>query len=106
VSIPTALLRQTVTVETYTGESATGPLFDPEIATYPGRIRPSRRWVSSASGDAVLGDAVLDLRPEAVIDVGDRVTAEGEVYRVVAVAEQRGLTRSEYLEATLSRSET
>jgi len=104
--IPSALLRQMVSIEPYLGETASGPDFG-DAVTVAGRLRPSRRWVSTTPGsDALLSDATLELRPQTAIGVGDRITCEGEIYRVMAVAEHRGLSRAEFIAADLSRSET
>lgn len=103
--IPSALLRQTVAVEPYAGESATGPLYGAAVE-YPARIQPKRRQVRDRAGDITVSDAVAFLRPDAVVAVGDRVSVEGCIYRVLAAAPAMGLTRCEHIEATLGRSET
>ena len=103
--ISTALLRQTMTVEPYEGESATGPLYGAPV-TYAVRIQPKCRQVRDQAGDITISDAVAFLRPDAVVAVGDRVTADERVYRTLAVEPLQGLTRPEHLEVTLGRSET
>lgn len=103
--IASALLRQTATVEPYTGESATGPLFGDPVA-YPARVRPKRRWMNTTTGEVSVSDAAMDMRPDAVVAVKDRVTVGETIYRVMDVAEVMGLTRPESIEATLSRSTT
>jgi hypothetical protein len=101
--MPTALLRQTVRVEPYAGEAASGPLYDAS-ASYPARVEPGRRLVRSTEDAAVVSDAVAYLRPDAVVAVGDRVTVSGIVYRVLAVDAGRGLLRDELLRVSLGRS--
>lgn len=104
--IPNALLRQTVSIEAYQGETAAGPLFADPV-TAPGLLFPKRRWVPAfPAGDVNASDAVLLLRPDVVIAVGDRVTCESVVYRVLAVNVPVGLSQAEFIATTLSRSES
>lgn len=103
--IPTALLRQTIAVEPYKGESAAGPLYTAPV-TYAVRIQPKRRQVRDQAGDITISDAVAFLRPDAVVAVGDRVTADETVYRVLAVEVLQGLAHFDHFEVTLGRSET
>lgn len=105
MTILTALLRQCASIEPYEGESATEPLFGAPV-TYPARIEPKHRWLTTATGEAVVSDAILYLRPDAAVAAGDRVTVNEVVYRVLSIAELGGLTCGEYIEATLGRSET
>lgn len=105
--IPTAILRQILTVESYLGESASGPLYDEENAVrYPARVRPRRRVVRSSEDTVTMWDAVADLRPNATVSVGDRATCDGVVYRVEAVDQQMDLGRVHHLSVQLSRSTT
>lgn len=103
--IANALLRQQLTIEPLVGESAMKPLFG-GLITYSARIQPKRRQVRDKAGDITISDAVAFLRPDAVVKVGDRATAEGTVYRVLDVAILMGLTRPDHLEITLGRSKT
>jgi len=103
--IASALLRQTATIEPYMGESATGPLFGGPVA-YSVRVRPKRHWMNTTRGEVSVSDALMDMRPDAVVAVKDRVSVGETVYRVMDVAEIMGLTRPEFIEATLSRSTT
>lgn len=103
--IPTALLRQTATVEAYSGESAAGPLYASAVS-YPARVEDASTLIRQTADAAVVAEAVVWLRPDAAVAVGDRVTVSGTVYRVLAAAPQRGLLRSEALRVTLGRSAT
>jgi len=55
--IPTALLREQLTVRRREGEGAFGPVFGPE-ASYAARIESKRRRVRTGSGEVVTGEAV------------------------------------------------
>jgi hypothetical protein len=103
--IPTAILRDTVTVEPHTGESASGPVWG-EAVSYPARIEMKRTLYRQSMDSVVLSEGIVWMRPDAVIAVGDRVTANGRKYKVVAVEPQAGLLRSECLQVTLGRSES
>ena len=103
--IPSALLRQSVTVASYEGEGAAGPVFGEPVA-YPARVEERRRLLQSGSGEVIASEAVAYLRPDVPIKVGDRVGLFGRDLRVLAVAEMRGLSRIEYLDVTLGRSES
>lgn len=100
-----ALLRQSVTVAPLQGESATGPLFGEPVA-YPARIESARRRVQTSAGPVVVSEAVAYLRPDVPVSVGDRVSFFGRSLRVLSVTPAAGAARTEYLEATLGRSES
>ena len=105
--MPTALLRQSVSVEPYSGEAAAGPVVDDGRAvSYPARVEQRRTLIRSTADAVVVSEAAVYLRPDAVVAVGDRVTVSGSVYRVLAVEPQRGLLRTEWLRVVLGRSET
>jgi len=103
--MPTALLRQSASVEPYSGEAAAGPVYGSAVS-YPARVEQRRTLIRSTADAAVVSEAAVYLRPDAVVAVGDRVTVSGSVYRVLAVEPQRGLLRTEWLRVVLGRSET
>lgn len=105
MSIPSALLRQTATVEPFVGEGGSGPLFG-EPVTYPVRVQAKRSLTYAPTGEVSVSDAVMDMRPGAAVGDGDRVTVGGVVYTVMSASEVMGLTRPESIAVTLSRSTT
>ena len=101
--IPSALLRQSLTIRPRAGEGANGPVYG-EPVTYHARIEPKRRQVRDAGGEVVISDAVAWLRPGASVAVGDQATVFGRILAVLAVAEIQGLCRTEFLEVTIGES--
>ena len=101
--IPSALLRQNLTIRQRVGEGATGPVFGDPV-THAARIEPKRRQVRDAAGELVVSDAVAWLRPGAVVAVGDQAVIFSRTLTVLAVAEIQGLSRTEFLELTIGEA--
>ncbi len=101
--IPSALLRQSLTIRPRAGEGATGPLYGDPVS-YAARIEPRRRQVRDAGGEMVISDAVAWLRPGASVAVGDQAIVFGRILAVLAVAEIQGLNRTEFLEVTIGEA--
>lgn len=101
--IPTALLRQTVEVAPYAGETASGPAYG-TATPYPARVERTRRLVRVTEDAVSVSEATAYLRPDAAVAVGDHVTIAGETYRVLTVEVLDGLLRPEALRVTLGRS--
>lgn len=98
--IPSALLADTVTLESYEGAGAHGPIFGAksEICV---RLEPRRRLLKRGDGVEVISAGVLFARPNVAIKAEDRVTCEGRTYRVLDVATQKAGRRSVFLEVIL-----
>lgn len=58
-----SLLKQTVTVQTYSGEGATGPVYATAVSV-PCRIDQKRRLVRTLSGDEAISEATLIVHPD------------------------------------------
>jgi head-tail adaptor len=101
--IPSALLRQNLTIRPRVGEGATGPVYSDPV-THAARIEPRRRQVRDAGGEVVISDAVAWLRPGAAVAVGDQAIVFGRILAVLAVADIQGLNRTEFLEVTIGES--
>jgi hypothetical protein len=101
--IPSAFLRQSLTIRPRAGEGATGPLYG-EPVTHAARIEPRRRQVRDAGGEVVISDAVAWLRPGAAVAVGDQAIVFGRILAVLAVAEVQGVRRTEFLEVTIGEA--
>lgn len=100
--IPTALLRQTVEVRRYLGDTGTGASFGRPVS-YPARVQPSRRLVRATEDSVTSAEAEAFLRPEADVRVGDHVRMGSRTYEVVGVDVLMGLLRPEGLRLILSR---
>jgi hypothetical protein len=70
-------------------------------AKLAGRWLEKRRLVRNAEGEQVISEVTVTLDPEAVLAVGDRLSADGSTYlTVIALSVSRGLGG----EATLKRA--
>ena len=98
--IPTALLRQQLTIRRREGEGALGPVFAGAV-TYAARIEAKRRQVRDGSGALVTGEAVAWLRPDVVVSPGDVALLDGRELSVLSVAELRSLSHPLVLELVL-----
>jgi hypothetical protein len=99
--IPTALLADEVTVESYEGAGAHGPIFDPTPSQVRARIEPRRSVVRRGDGTEVISRAVMFARPDAAIAAEDRVSSDGRTYRVLDIATRKAGSSSTYLEVML-----
>jgi hypothetical protein len=102
--IPTALLRDTATLELYVGENAYGSVGVDELEV-PCRIEPVKRSV--IRGDGLIAEAVAKafVRCDHDIPPASLLTASGTCYTVLDVATRSGLTGPSFYELTLGRSE-
>jgi hypothetical protein len=98
--IPSALMRQTLTIKPKTGEGAAKPLYGDPV-TYAARIEAKRRQVRDGAGNITVSELVAWLRPEAVVAAGDQAIVFGRTLTVLAVTEMRGLTQLEGYEVLL-----
>ena len=60
-----SLLKDTVSVETYAGEGAYGPIYAEPVAV-PCRVEATRRLVRNASGFEVVSESTLFVHPDDV----------------------------------------
>lgn len=91
--IPTALLRETVTVEPYEGTTGQGEPTYGEPLTYRARILGKRRAARTKDGTDVISDAVAVIRPSGrEFPPESRLTrADGRIYEVLGVAASEDL---------------
>lgn len=82
--IPDWLLRQTVTLEPYRGESAYGPVYGDPVELRC-RIEARRRLVRDRQGREVVADAQAWFAPEAEVTITpeSRLTWAGRTYTVL-----------------------
>ncbi len=98
--IPSAALRQTLTIRPRAGEGAAGPVYG-EPVTYPARIEEKHRQVRDSAGNVRVSDLVAWLRPDVAVAVGDQAITFGRALAVLSVTEMRGLTQLEGYELAL-----
>lgn len=82
--VPTQLLRETLSIEDFTGNGARGPLHGAPRTTRAS-VQPTSKLMTDSRGVEVVVDAMAIVRPEAgPVPVESRVTWAGQVYRVVS----------------------
>lgn len=98
MKVPTSLLRQTITVEPYLGDSAYGPVYGP-ATTARGRVEGKRRAVRKRDGTDVISTASITVRPDVNIPTESRVVAPhpvtglDETFEALEVITMQGLNR-------------
>lgn len=81
------MLRDTLSVEPYVGQTgAGGPLFDAAV-THLAHVEPKHRLVQTPDGEQAVSAAVAYLRPGTAIPVGSRVTWNGQTLTVLSAGE-------------------
>lgn len=98
--IPSAALRQTITIAPFLGESAYGPRFGAGV-TVRARVQGKRRQVRRADGTDVISSATATIRPRDITPES-KVTWDGRDYTVLDVIVAQGLTRTSHIELVLS----
>jgi hypothetical protein len=98
--IPTASLRQTLTIKPRIGEGAAKALYDDPV-TYPARIESKRRQVRDSAGNVLVSEFVAWLRPEAVVSAGDQAVIFGRTLAVLGVTPLQGITQLEGYEVAI-----
>jgi hypothetical protein len=107
VTIPSSLLRETITLEPFEGSGAYGPIYGAQ-QTLRARVEGKRRVVRKEDGTDLISSATAFVRPGVDIATESRVThlrhgaSEPTVYEVVDVLPGEGLSRPAYLELLLS----
>jgi acetamidase/formamidase len=90
-----SLLKDTVSVETYAGEGAYGPVYSTAV-TVPCDVQMKRSLARSANGDEYVSLPVLTVHPDdvAAFTPETRLTVQGRASTVTSVAEMtfRGTT--------------
>jgi len=97
MKIRRSLLKDLVTVETYTGEGSYGPVFAAPV-TVKVNVDQTRRLVRNAAGDEVVSESTLDVHPQprdettrVLLDAAtlftpeSRVTVSGRAAKVIGV---------------------
>jgi len=89
MKIRRSLLQDTVSVETYTGDGAYGPVYAPAVSVSC-NIDSTRRLVRNSAGDEAVSELTLHIHPDDVSSLTpeSRITASSHVSRVLAVKPQ------------------
>jgi hypothetical protein len=108
VSLGSLLSGDTVTVESYVGETAYGPGYGPPIQV-DCRVEPSRQLVRTTEGDEVVSEATIYVLPAVdgvdtldLFAIESRVTHRGRVARVISANPRRGMGGPVYVEVVLT----
>lgn len=99
--IPSALLRQKITVERYAGSTAYGPTWAAPVKMRA-RVTPRRRMVTTSTGDTIVADATVLIRPCREIPAESKVTHHGRTYQVAGVTDATGLDEPHHSELILT----
>lgn len=84
-TIPASLLRDSIQIEDYAGESgATGPAFADPV-TVSAHVEPRRRLVVDRMGREVRTDMFAIVAPNTDVNPEARITHDGRTYRVLDV---------------------
>ncbi len=95
-------LHQTITLERRQASSVVGG--EPTYAAgvqLAARVQHELRAAHDSIGNQVVSSTQLDLEPATVIAPEDRVTVDGQKYRVISVKRQRGLDYESHVLAFL-----
>jgi len=114
MKIRRSLLKDLVTVETYSGEGAYGPIFEASV-TVKVNVDQTRRLVRNAAGDEVVSEATLAVPPQprhettrALLDAvalftpETRVTISGRAAKVIGVKPNTMRGRIVYVSVTVT----
>lgn len=94
--IPGFLLRDTIAVEPYAGQTGAGESFG-AATDLKARVEPNRRLVTTLDGEEVVSEAKAWVKPGQTIPPRSRVTWKGRTLTVLADGEMDGA----YLELVL-----
>lgn len=101
MKIRRSMLKDTVSVETYGGDGAYGPVYAAAKAIQC-NIEAARRLVRNANGDQVVSEATLYVHPydAAAFIAESLVTIDGRASRILAASSQTFRGRTSYLKVT------
>jgi len=114
MKIRRSLLKDLVTVETYSGEGAYGPIFEASV-TVKVNVDQTRRLVRNTAGDEVVSEATLAVHPaprdeatRALLDATtlfapeSRVTISGRAAKVISVKPNTMRGHNVYVSVTVT----
>lgn len=84
--IPSWMLKSSISVEPYEGETATGPSWGSAVSV-PAHVEPRRRLLVMKDGREVRAEMFALIGPDNTIPPESRVTLSGRRYRVLDVFE-------------------
>jgi hypothetical protein len=103
VKIRRSLLKDTVAVATYAGESAYGPIYSAAV-TVPCHVQMKRRLVRTAEGVESVDMPVLTVHPDdaATFTIETRLTIDGRESTVLSVAPMTSRGTTSHVEVACS----
>lgn len=114
MKIRRSLLKDLVTVESYSGEGAYGPIFTPAV-TVKVNVDQTRRLVRNPAGDEVVSEATLAVHPTprdettgATLDAAtlfapeSKVTLGGRAAKVIGIKANTVRGRTVYVSVTVT----
>jgi hypothetical protein len=103
VKVRRSLLKDTVAVETWTGEGAYGPVYAAAVNVQCS-VDATRRLVRNADGAEVVSEATLQVHPDdaALFVPESALTIEGRASKVITESLQRFRGQSVYAKVTCS----
>ena len=99
--IPSALTRESITVEPYLGNSAFGETYGPAVSE-KARVEGKRRRIKRADGVEIVSSATAYVRPDTSATMQARITWQSRFYDVVEMLPITGLHRVDGYELFLS----
>lgn len=89
MKIRRSLLKDTVSIQTYGGESAYGPVYAAAV-TVACNIEATRRLVRDSAGDEAISEATLAVHPDDAVSFTpeSRITIAGRTSRVLTTSAQ------------------
>lgn len=100
VKIPSALLRDRLTIAPYKGAGAYGPMYDAPI-TVKARVEGRRRTVNRGDGSTVISSATAFVRPDVSVLPESKATWDGRDFEVLDVLPAKDLTGTTHVELLL-----
>jgi len=102
VKVRRSLLKSTVSVETYTGDGAYGPIYDPVPVIVRWNYDAKRRRVINANGDEAISEGSGTIHPDdaALFVPESRLTFDGRTSTVMATKSVSYRGAVSYVEVT------
>ena len=98
--IPSAVLRDALSIEPYQGHSATGPVFGAAVPA-AGMLLSKRGSIALPDGATAQTVAQVLVRPDVAVPLGSRITVAGRAMIVQAIEPQGEFARPFCLRASL-----
>lgn len=108
MQVPRSLLPHKITTKAYLGSTSIGPTYGPARQRVRARVEPSRKVISTATGNDVVSAAKVTVRPADAVDAESEVVLDSTVaplkagtYTVGSLESGEGLRRPAYIDMYL-----